>query len=82
MKDLNAAAHIYVTVISQVFKRNNALLLKSLLSELKFYQNVIADLTQSFKSLHEFVMHYIKTENENIFYKLLYNFSLKKFKML
>ena len=27
-------------------------------------------------------MHYIKTENEDIFYKLLYNLSSKKFKIL
>ena len=37
---------------------------------------------QSFKSLHEFTVHYIKTENEDIFYELLYNLLLKKLKML
>ena len=58
------------------------MLFESLSSELKFYQNVIADLTQFFKLLHEFAVHYIKTENEDIFYKFLYNFLLKKFKIL
>ena len=73
---------MYVTVISQVFKENNALLFELLLLELKFYQNVITDSMQSFKLLHEFTVHYIKTKNENIFYKFLYNLLLKKFKML
>ena len=45
MKDLNAAIHVYAVMISQTFERNNALLLKSLLLELKFYQNVVANLT-------------------------------------
>ena len=54
-----------------MFKKNNILLLKSLLSELKFYQNIIADLTEFFKSLHESTVHYIKTRNEDIFYKFL-----------
>ena len=82
MKNLNAAIHVYIAVISQAFKKNSILLLESLLLELKFYQDVIANLMQFFKSLHEFVMHYIKTENKNILYKFLYNLSLKKLKML
>ena len=82
MKNLNAAAHVYAAVISQMLKENSISSFKSLSSELKFYQNVITDLMQFFKFLHEFIMHYIETENENIFYKLLYNLSLKKFKIL
>ena len=37
---------------------------------------------QSFKFLHKSAVHFIETENENIFYKLLYNLLSKKFKML
>ena len=82
MKDLNAAVHMYVIMISQAFKRNSTSLLESLSLKLKFYQNIIADLTQFFKSLHEFIMHYIETENEDILYKSLYNLLLKKLKIL
>ena len=82
MKNLNAAAHIYMTVISQAFERNNVLLFESLSSELKFYQNVIINLMQFFKSLHEFTVHYIKIKNKDIFYELLYNLLLKKLKIL
>ena len=82
MKDLNAAVHIYIIMISQMSEKNNALLLESLSLKLKFYQNVIADLIQSFQFLHESAVHYIETENEDIFYKFLYNLLLKKLKML
>ena len=82
MKDLNAAVHVYAAIISQASEKNNILLLKSLLSELKFYQNVITNSVQFFKLLHEFIMHYIKTEKKDILYKFLYNLLLKKFKML
>ena len=82
MKDLNAAAHVYAAVISQVSEKNSALLLESLLSELKSYQNIVADLMQSFKPLHKFTVHYIETENEDISYEFLYNLSSKKLKML
>ena len=74
MKDLNAAAHVYVTIISQASERNNTLSLELLSSELKFYQNVVINLTQSFKLLHKFVVHYIEIENEDIFYEFLYIF--------
>ena len=82
IKDLNAAVHVYAAVISQAFERNSVLLLESLLLELKFYQNIITDLMQSFKSLHKFIMHYIKIKNEDILYEFLYNLLSKKLKML
>ena len=82
MKNLNAAVYVYAVMISQMSEKNNVLLFESLSSELKFYQNVIINLMQFFKSLHKFIMHYIEIKNEDIFYKLLYNLLLKKFKIL
>ena len=81
-KKMITADHVFMTIL---FKELRTFFIKKMLKlslKLSFFMNMIINKKKFIKLIHSFTMYHIKIENDDILYKLLYNFSIKKLVIL
>ena len=74
--------HVFIIIL---FKKLKTFFIKKTLKlflKLSFFINMIINKKKFIKFIHNFMIYYIKIKNDNVLYKSLYNFFIKKFIIL